>query len=108
VHAAPVDPRDCVWEDDQPVYRVYFRHQPGVPAGRTDPAAMCACRELRVTDAVDVLEVLAWAERESRGPETWVAYVETAARRDAVDGVGLLRIHGRDPNAEASRTAGGS
>ena len=78
----PVDPRDISWENDRPVYRVYFW-----TPGRS------ACEEYRVQDASSVREVLAWARDQTapsgsqagRSAELWI---EAETR----DGLGLLRL----------------
>jgi hypothetical protein len=74
-----VDPRDQTWEVTDPSYRVYFHDANG------------ASDEYEVTDA-DVTEVLAWAEAR-RGARTFVLYTCVP-----VNGLGLLRLAGRDPN----------
>ena len=74
-----IDPRDAEWAIPKPRYRVYFHDSKG------------ASDEYEVEGA-DVTEVLAWAE-ERRGERTFVLYA-------CVPGVelGLLRLHGHDPN----------
>lgn len=76
----PVDPRDQTWELGRLTYRVYFHDAGG------------ASEEHEVRDA-DVDEVLAWAEAE-RGARTFVLYACVPT-----DGLGLVRLHGSDPNA---------
>jgi hypothetical protein len=49
--AQPVDPRDITWEVDYPTYRVTFWRRDG-----------SASDEWRLADAVNVHEVLAWAD----------------------------------------------
>jgi hypothetical protein len=80
MHATSVDPRDQTWEVDRPSYRVYFHNADG------------ASDEYEVSGA-DVDEVFAWAEKH-RGPRTFVLYACVA-----LDGLGLLRLAGTDPNA---------
>jgi hypothetical protein len=75
-----VDPRDQTWELDGPRYRVYF-HEPN---GASD--------EYEIREA-DVTEVLAWAEEHKAG-RTFVLYACVPG-----DGLGLVRLHGSDPNA---------
>lgn len=77
--ATGIDPRDANWEIPSPRYRVYFHDSKG------------ASDEYEVEGA-DVLEVMAWAE-EMRGDRTFVLYACIPR-----DGLGLLRLHGRDPN----------
>jgi hypothetical protein len=79
VHVAHIDPRDQGWEDPQPAYRVYFHDAHG------------ASDEYEVTGA-DVQSVLEWADAE-KGDRTYVLYA-----RAVVDGIGLLRLQGQDPN----------
>lgn len=80
VHARTVDPRDETWEIDRPRYRVYFHDR------------QRASFEYEIEGA-DVADVISWAESERRG-RSYVLYVCTD-----VDGLGLLRLAGRDPNA---------
>ena len=75
-----VDPRGQTWEVVHPRYRVYF-HEPN---GASD--------EHEVTGA-DVGEVIAWADQQ-RGRRSYVLYVCVPT-----DGIGLLRLAGRDPSA---------
>ena len=70
-----VDPRDVEWEDDSPAYRVYFWRQQTLP------------------DGADILEVLAWASRKSRG-QSFQVFVE---HRDNRGVLGSIRLHGKDP-----------
>jgi hypothetical protein len=74
-----VDPRDQEWEVKDPKYRVYYFDAKG------------ASDEYEVTGA-DVSEVLDWAERQ-RGDRTFAIYACVPQ-----DGLGLLRLRGRDPN----------
>lgn len=75
-----IDPRDAEWEIPNPSYRVYFHDAKG------------ASDEYEIEGA-DVTEVLAWAEAR-RDDRTFVLYA--CAPRG---GLGLLRLHGREPNA---------
>ena len=75
-----VDPRDQTWETSNPRYRVYFHGQQG------------AADEYEVEGASGVAEVLAWAEA-ARGDRTFVLYACVPR-----DGLGLVRLHGKDPN----------
>lgn len=92
-----VDPRDTQWEVDKPVYRVYFWHQPDAPPGVAQQHVMWHCDEYRLSDAVDVEEVLGWARTNARPEQTFVVYVE---QRDAQRS-GLVRLLGVDPNYAA-------
>lgn len=89
-----VDPRDTQWEIDWPVYRVYFWYQPPAPPGVAQEHAMWHCDEYRLSDAIDVEEVLGWARNTARSDQTFVVYVE---QRDAQRS-GLVRLWGVDPN----------
>jgi hypothetical protein len=71
-----VDPRDETWEIKHPKYRVYFHDSMG------------ASDEYEVDGA----EVLSWADTR-RGNKTFVLYACVPR-----DGLGLLRLHGSDPN----------
>ena len=75
----PVDPRDESWIMSVPDYRVYFHDH----HGNSD--------EYQLSGA-DVSVILEWAEahKESR---TYVLYACVPR-----DGLGLLRLAGRDPN----------
>lgn len=75
-----VDPRDQTWELDQPTYRVYFHDARG------------ASDEYELKDA-DVVDALTWAENQ-RADRTFVLYACVPS-----DGLGLVRLHGSDPNA---------
>ena len=74
-----VDPRDQTWEISHPRYRVYFHDSDG------------ASDEYEV-DGADVSEVMTWAES-ARGKRSFVMYACVPN-----DGLGLLRLHGSDPN----------
>ena len=73
-----VDPRDQTWEVDEPRYRVCFHEA----SGTSD--------EYEVAGA-DADQVMAWAE-EHRGERSYVLYVCVP-----VDGLGLVRLVGIDP-----------
>lgn len=81
--ATGIDPRDAMWEIPNPRYRVYFHDSKG------------ASDEYEIEGA-DVPEVLAWAE-EKRNARTFVLYACVPR-----DGLGLLRLHGCDPNEPGS------
>jgi len=84
VETVRIDPRDQTWELDRPTYRVHFHDVRG------------ASDEYEVREA-DVGEVLAWAEAECGG-RTFVLYACVPT-----DGLGLVRLHGSDPNASLRR-----
>lgn len=85
----PVDPRDTQWEVDAQAYRAHFWD-----------TQTWACEETRVTGVADVAEVLDWAAGYA-GVREIVVYLEltsglgVSARRP-----GLVRLSGRDPNAD--------
>ncbi len=79
-----VDPRDATWEDETPRYRVYF----WTASGGADENEIAG---------VDVQEVIAWAEG-NRGDRTYSLYVCVD-----MDGLGLVRLAGRDPNGPPPR-----
>ena len=83
-----VDPRDRGWEVDEPIYRVYFHDANG------------ASDEYEVSGA-DVRSVIEWADGES-GDRTYVLYA-----RVSINGLGLLRLQGHDPNDRQSLTDSG-
>lgn len=96
MHIEGVDPRDIRWEKVDPVYRVYFWHQPGVPVEDRREDVMYRCDEHRITGASDVHEVIAWAEQTAQPEQTYVLYVEHRdhGRRDEL---GLILLAGVDP-----------
>lgn len=78
VNARGVDPRDGVWEDDSPRYRVYFEE------GRT----VSGVSEEFEIDPVGIEEVLAWAQENATAGAPYSVYVVAQGR----DGVGLLCV----------------
>jgi hypothetical protein len=88
-----VDPRDAEWEVDQPVYRVYFWHQPPAPPGVAQEDVMYHCAEYRLTEVADLVEVLDWARRTARADQTFTLYVE----HRAAGRLGLIQLLGVDP-----------
>ena len=85
--AVKVDPRDESWQDDDPVFRVYFWRRLG-------SANAYASDEFEIREA-DVVVVLAWAERE-RNDRTFTLYL----RRDDGPGIGLILLAGTDPTQQ--------
>ncbi|OHV33561.1 hypothetical protein BCD49_26345 [Pseudofrankia sp. EUN1h] len=82
-----VDPRDTMWELDNPVYRVYFWTRPA--HSNASPSST----EFEITET-DVPAVLDWARR-TAGNRTFVLYAVCEA-----DGrKGLVRLAGQDPNS---------
>jgi len=79
-----VDPREATWENETPRYRVYF----WTASGGADENEIWG---------VDVHEVVKWAEA-NRGDRTYSLYVCVD-----VDGLGLVRLAGRDPNGPPPR-----
>lgn len=93
-----VDPRDIEWEVDQPLYRVYFWHQPPAPPGIAQRDMGYHCEEYRIGGAADVLEVADWARTTARPEQTFTLYVEQLK-----DGQpGLIHLAGRDPTVAES------
>ena len=84
MHVTTVDPRDQTWEIAEPSYRVYFHDAEGASA------------EYEVRGG-DVTDVLTWATTKC-GERSYVVYVCVP-----VDGLGLLRLHGHDPNDATPR-----
>jgi hypothetical protein len=88
-----IDPRDTEWEVEGPDYRVYLWHQPPAPAGVAQEHMMFHCKEYRLSDAVDVSEVLEWARTTARPDQTFTLYVE----HHHGGSPGLIRLMGVDP-----------
>jgi hypothetical protein len=89
---AQIDPRDITWEVRDPTYRVYFWTV-------TDHVSS----EWRITEAIDVHEVIAWAEAQ-RGERTYELFIEyvhrdASAAGEGADEPGLIRLAGADPTA---------
>ncbi len=80
-----MDPRDQKWQNDSPVFRVYFWERLPTGAYRSDE------REIR---EADVLEVLCWAD-EAKGDRTFTLYL--CSEDDG--GLGLILLTGSDPTA---------
>ena len=88
-----VDPRDVVWEIEEPTYRVYFWGK-GTASDDVPPEEVgYYSDEHRVRDATDVREVIGWAERTTRPNESYTLYVE----RDEGGRTGLIQLAGIDP-----------
>lgn len=88
-----VDPRDAEWEVESPVYRVYLWHQPPAPPGVAQEQVMFHCTEYRLSEVIDVAEVLDWVRVTARPDQTYTLYVE---HRHA-NSLGLIRLMGEDP-----------
>ena len=80
-----VDSRDQQWEDNDPVFHVYFWRELGGGAFHQD--------EYELSGA-DVNEVLVWANEERDG-RTFTLYLQ----RDDLSGRGLVLLAGIDPTA---------
>ena len=85
----PVDPRDTQWEVDAQAYRVYFWD-----------TQTWACEETRVTGVADVAEVLDWAAGYAGVREILVYLELTSGLGVSARRPGLVRLSGRDPNAD--------
>lgn len=83
--AQPIDPRDIAWEVDYPIYRVTFWKRDGSISD-----------EWRLTDAINALDVFAWAEGRRNAGWTYQVFVEMASP----EGLGTLRLVG--PNLSAT------
>jgi len=81
--AQPVDPRDITWEVDYPTYRVTFWRPDG-----------SASDEWRLTDAVNIHDVLAWSSARVEPGWSYQVFIETATTR----GLGTLRLAGSNPS----------
>ena len=101
--AEGVDPRDIIWEADDPVYRVYFWHQPPAPEGIPQEQVMFHCDEWRLSGAGDVHEVLAWAEQH-KGARSYTLYAEHDEDRGGAFARGLIRLAGTDPTEDSSES----
>lgn len=81
-----VDPRDATWEVLRPAHRVYFWSADG------------AVSDEREVAGADADEVIRWAEANRNGRD-YSLYV-----RVDVDGIGLVRLMGTDPNTHAPQS----
>ena len=93
-----IDPRYISWEQDNPVYRVYFWEL------RSDGFAPSS-DEWQIIAATDVHEVIAWAEKE-RGERSYELFIEhqdsEAGRTGWADGRGLIRLAGDNPTDQTT------
>ena len=93
MRAAAVDPRDVTLEVDYAIYRVYFWRRSRPAEG--DERVSWNSDEWRLTEVMDVSEVLVWGEENAGPGRLYAVYVEF---RDG-DSIGLLRLAGvADPN----------
>ena len=93
-----IDPRDIKWEEDRPVYRVYFWHQPLAPAGVPQEHMMFHSDEYRLSEADDVGEVLDWARTTARSDQTFTLYVEHVEHcQGESPRRGMIQLMGVDP-----------
>lgn len=97
MRATGVDPRDVTWEDDAPTYRVYMWHRPDPPPDIGASEMGYWCDEYRLTEASDIHEVLAWAEKNVPDGDTYTLYVESSDQFGTGRGPGLLLLAGVDP-----------
>ncbi len=88
-----VDPRDVTWEDDRPIYRVYFWGRGTAPAHVPPDLVGYYCNENRMLGASDVHEVIAWANQTAKPNETYTLYVEHQHAGET----GLIQLAGTDP-----------
>lgn len=79
METSTVDPRDQLWQLEHPKYRVYFHDANG------------SSEEYEISGA-DVDQVLSWAQLK-KGDRTFVLYACVP-----LEGLGLVRLLGRDPN----------
>ena len=88
-----VDPRDMTWEDDSPVFRVYFWKATPTPPDAENPYSWRSM-EYEVSEA-DVKEVINWADQyaEREGENHYTLYV----RGDDAQGPGIIKLAGVDP-----------
>jgi len=91
MEASAVDPRTAVWEQERPVYRVYFWDHP-----------RHASDEWRLTDAQSIYEVLAWAQARCGPHRTFQVWAEAHNER----GLGLLLLTGYDEPCDGSACPG--
>ena len=90
-----IDPRtDRRWELESHDYRVVFWRQPSAPAGVPQNRVGWHAYGPDVLGALDVREVIAWADEEARKRE---AMYTLFAKVDYSDRPGLLWIAGVDP-----------
>lgn len=90
-----VDPREMTWEDDSPVFRVYFWKATPTPPG-AENAYSWESMEYEVSEA-DVKEVIHWADEyaEREGEDRYTLYVCS----DDAYGPGIIKLSGVDPTA---------
>jgi hypothetical protein len=98
VDVRPVDPRDAGWEIDSPPYRVYFWKRPPAPPGIPPDEVMYHSTEFELSGAVDVREVLAWAEANATPGSRYTVYAVVGRESER----GLVRLAGVDPTAPSS------
>ncbi len=86
MEARPIDPRDVRWEVDYPTYRVYFWR-----------LRDSLSNEWRLTEVVNVHDVLAWADARVQPGWTYQVFIEATGEQ----GLGAIRLLGLDPSAPA-------
>jgi hypothetical protein len=98
-----VDPRDVGWGEDSPNYRVTFwERQSPLPPGIPPEAMGYTSYEYEISDAVDVFQVIAWAEAEA-GDHTYTLYATVSSHNDPHGEPGLLHLAGIDPTEAPPR-----
>jgi hypothetical protein len=86
-----MDPRDAAWETRRPAYRIHFWEQ--AEAALSDSVADWSSDEWRLTDVLDVHEVLAWVTGAAGHGRQFELFVENSD----TSGRGLLRLAGGVP-----------
>ncbi|MFH8411293.1 hypothetical protein ACH4FX_42005 [Streptomyces sp. NPDC018019] len=89
-----VDPRDITWEDEEPVFRVYFWKKTWESEHPDEPDTYESI-EWEVSEA-DVKEVISWADAYARreGIDMYTFYLRAS---DARGRPGLIKLFGVDP-----------
>ncbi len=85
-----VDPRDAAWQLLSPRYRVYFQRRRAAPEGC---CGAYESDEYEISEAADVLEVLAWAEKTAADNQTYVVYALVDSDPSSL---GLVRVAGME------------
>jgi hypothetical protein len=98
-----VDPRDTLWEDNTPVYRVYFWSKALAPPEISPEKVGWRSDEYEIHDAADVHEVITWAQGPEHGGRAFTLYV--SLERNGEPGlVHLARVDPTIPRTNDPRT----